>query len=288
MQVSPASERLLADLLRARTGQEMPDNRLWRIGSALAGLCRENGLASVDGLVANFSPGRHDTLARRVVEALLNNETYFFRDRAFFDHLSTQILPAIAKERAASRTLAIWSVGCSTGQEALTLAMIFAEQETRWAGWQIQILATDVSGAVIEYARKGCYSPFQVQRGLAMGQTLGWFEQSTDGWRANEKLRRMIRFEEHNLLDPLPASGTSPASFDLVLCRNVLLYFDAPTREKAFARLADSLSPKGWLMLGAGETTIGLTDRLAPVREAPGFYRHVSAIKSRAQARRQG
>lgn len=284
MQVSLASERLLADLLRARTGQELPDNRRWRIGSALSGLCREYGIASIDQLIATFSPTRQTALARQMVEALLNNETYFFRDRAFFDHLVGQILPALAEARAETRTLTIWSVGCSTGQEALTLAMIFASQEARWAGWTISILGTDVSGSVIEVARKGCYTPFQIQRGLAMGEMIKWFEETPQGWRVRERLRRMTRFEEHNLLDPLPAlPGGQTPTFDLVLCRNVLLYFDAETRERAFARVANALAADGWLMLGAGETTHGLTDRLAPERGAPGFFRHARvARRSRA------
>lgn len=280
MQVSLASERLLAELLKARTGQELPDNRRWRIGSALSGLCREYGIKSVDQLVATFSPSRQTTLARQMVEALLNNETYFFRDRAFFDHLSEQVLPTLAHARAETRTLTIWSVGCSTGQEPLTLAMLFASQEARWAGWTISILGTDVSGSVIEVARKGSYTPFQIQRGLAMVEMIEWFEETPQGWRVRERLRRMIRFEEHNLLDPLPPlpGGQSP-TFDIVLCRNVLLYFDAATRERAFARIASALAPDGWLMLGAGETTHGLTDRLAPERGAPGFFRHAKTAR---------
>ncbi len=281
MSLSLANEQLVAELLRAHTGQELPDNRRWRIASALTPLCREIGLASVDQLVARLALNRHGPLARReplaerVVEALLNNETYFFRDRALFGHLAEQILPALARARAQSRTLRIWSVGCSTGQEVYTLAMLFAQDEARWSGWSISILGTDVSGNAIEVARKGCYSQFQIQRGLTMSQTVDWFEQTPQGWRARDRLRRMVRFEEHNLLDPLPLpAGGQPPLFDLVLCRNVLLYFDAATRQRALARMATGLASDGWLMLGAGETTAGLTGRLRPERAAPGFFRH--------------
>lgn len=272
MQVSETSKRILADLLRAETGQAMPVSRRWRIGTALAGLCREQGIADPDRLIATLATSRRSPLARKLVEALLNNETYFFRDRAMFDLLSTQVLPELARARASARTLSIWSAGCSTGQEALTLAMLFADQEPRWSGWTINILGTDVSDAVISDARGACYTPFQIQRGLAVGQMVKWFAETPQGWLACDKLRQMIRFEKHNLLDPLP----NPGSFDIVLCRNVLLYFDDGTRRQAFERLGSAMAPDGWLMLGAGETPIGQTDRITPDRVMRGLYRHAS------------
>lgn len=267
--MSAISNRILVDLLEARTGQSLPESRRWRLGTALSGLFREHGLANVDQLIARLAQAGESALARKVVEALLNNETYFFRDRAMFDLLAHNVLPDMAKQRAGARTLSIWSVGCSTGQEALSLAMMFAEQESRWAGWAIDILGTDVSESVIEVARKGCYSQFQIQRGLGMGQMIQWFEEVPEGWQAQEKLKRMVRFEVHNVLDPLP----NTSRFDIILCRNVLLYFDGQNRSRAFDRLAGGLSPDGWLMLGAGETVIGQTERLAPVPGLPGLCR---------------
>ncbi|MCJ2179670.1 CheR family methyltransferase [Novosphingobium album (ex Hu et al. 2023)] len=272
MQVSEASKRILADLLRAETGQDFPASRRWRIRTALSGLSREFGIPDLDHLIAMLASSHRSPQAHRLVEALLNNETYFFRDRAMFDLLADHVLPELSRTRASTRTLAVWSVGCSTGQEALSLAMLFAEQEARWSGWTINILGTDVSEPVIANARAACYTPFQIQRGLAVGQMVKWFDETPQGWRAREKLRRMVRFEKHNLLDPLP----NPCSFDIVLCRNVLLYFDDATRTRAFGRVASALAPDGWLMLGAGETTIGQTDRIAPDRTLRGLYRHAS------------
>jgi chemotaxis protein methyltransferase CheR len=267
MQVSEASRRLLADLLRSQTGQDFPATRDWRIGTALSGLFREHGIAELDHLTAKLALSRHSPLARKVVEALLNNETYFFRDRAIFDLLSRQVLPEVAERRASTRQLSIWSAGCSTGQEALSLAMLLAEHEARWAGWTIPILGTDVSQSMVEFARAACYTQFQIQRGLAVGQMVRFFQETPQGWRAQERLRRAVRFELHNLLDP------PPGSFDLILCRNVLLYFDDATRRRALERLHSALAPGGWLILGAGEAIVGQSDLVAADRGLPGLYR---------------
>ncbi|MEO5586187.1 MAG: protein-glutamate O-methyltransferase CheR [Novosphingobium sp.] len=279
MEVSEVSNRLLAELLEARTGQELKPSRRWRIGSALSGLYREHGLAGPDELIALLTRSREASLARRVVEALLNNETYFFRDRAVFNQLSLQVLPMLAERRLSAvsqsgsgksdRRLSIWSVGCSTGQEALSLAMTFKEQEARWADWTIDILGTDVSESVVAMARAGCYTQFQIQRGLGVTQMLRWFDETPDGWQAKDALRSKVRFEAHNLLDGPP----SPTRFDLILCRNVLLYFEGPTRARAFERLAAALAPGGRLVLGGGETVIGQTDRFTPDTELTGVYR---------------
>jgi chemotaxis protein methyltransferase CheR len=280
MEVSEISTRILAGLLQARTGQELPESRRWRIGSALSGLFREHGITSVDQLIAMLTQAREASLARKVVEALLNNETYFFRDRQMFDLIGLRALPELARRRQEQRKLSIWSVGCSTGQEALSLAMMLADQDAAWAGWTFDILATDVSESVIELARQGCYSQFQVQRGLSVSQMIKWFDESPKGWQAQAKLRRMVRFEVHNLLEPLPGAP----SFDLILCRNVLLYFDAANRARAFDRLASALAPDGLLMLGVGETVIGQTERFVPDPAMLGLYRQSAAVPPR-QAR---
>lgn len=272
MQVSEASKRILTELLKSQTGQDLSPSRGWRIGTALSGLSREHGITDLDRLITKLALSRHSSLAHKLIEALLNNETYFFRDRAMFDMLRDSVLPQLAQARASSRRLRIWSVGCSTGQEALSLAMLFAEQEARWAGWSIEILGTDVSQSVVEMARTACYSQFQIQRGLGVEQMVKWFDETEQGWRAQDKLRRMVRFETHNLLDPLP----DQSGFDIILCRNVLLYFDESTRTRAFDRLATALAPDGWLMLGAGETTIGQTGRFVPDRTLRGLHRHAS------------
>ena len=269
MQVSDSSSRILAGLLEARTGQQLTMNRRWRIETALSALLRERGIATLDELITILVMGKEPGLSERVVEALLNNETYFFRDRAPFDLIARHALPQLAQRRHSTRRLRIWSAGCSTGQEAYSIAMLFAENQVQWRGWTIDILGTDVSSGVVDRARKGSYSQFEVQRGLGINQMIRWFEEADDGWRAVEELRRPVRFQVHNLLEAPP----HPGDFDIVLCRNVLLYLTAEKRTLAFERLATALAPDGWLMLGAGETVIGQTSRFGADPEARGLYR---------------
>ena len=273
MQVSDSSSRILASLLEARTGQQLTMSRRWRIETALAGLLRERGIANLDELITILVMGREPSLSNRVVEALLNNETYFFRDRTPFDLLTSHALPTLARKRESSRRIRIWSAGCSTGQEAYSLAMLFAEAQPAWSDWTVDILATDVSGSAIDRARSGVYSQFEVQRGLGINQTIRWFEEGDEGWRVVEALRKPVRFQVHNLLELPP----HPGQFDIVLCRNVLLYLNAEKRGLAFERLASAMAPDGWLMLGAGETVIGQTRKLGSDPKARGLYRLVGA-----------
>jgi chemotaxis protein methyltransferase CheR len=276
VQVSDSSSRILAGLLEARTGQQLTMSRRWRIETALAALLRERAIPTLDELITILVMGREPSLATQVVEALLNNETYFFRDRTPFDLLAKATLPKLIQRRQSKR-LRIWSAGCSTGQEAYTLAMLFAEDPLRWAGWTIDILGTDVSESAVRRAREGVYSQFEVQRGLGINQMIRWFEETDNGWRAVEPLRRMVRFQVQNLLEPAP----HPGQFDIVLCRNVLLYLNAERRGQIFDRIAGAMEPDGWLMLGAGETVIGQTRRFEADPEARGLYRPVGTADER-------
>ena len=259
---------IIAGLLEARTGQKLTEDRRWRIAPALAGLFRERGISSNQDLVVLLTQPDESSLAQDVVEALLNNETYFFRDRQIIDHLATSVLPGLAARRADSKRLSVWCVGCSTGQETLSVAMTFADQQARWDGWTIEILGTDVSASIVDFARAATYSNFQIQRGLGVGQMLAHFTETADGWQAKESLRRMVRYEVHNLLHPAPY----PGQFDLVLCRNVLLYFDGPVRERAFSRLSEALPQDGKLLLGGGETVLEKGAYFRPSEERYALY----------------
>jgi chemotaxis protein methyltransferase CheR len=279
--MSEISQRIIADLLFARTGQQLTANRRWRIDTALSALFRERGITNLDQLVCLLADSREEKLTLEVVEALLNNETYFFRDRLMFDLLGSEVLPELAAKRADTRRLSIWSAGCSTGQEALSLAMLFADQPERWKGWRIDILGTDISGRAVAAARTGAYTQFEIQRGLGVSQMLRWFTETADGWRPRAELRRPIRFERRNVLDAAP----DPGRFDLVLCRNVLLYFAPANRAKAFARLAEATATDGWLMIGAGETLGGHSQSFEPACNTSGLYRRIAPALSTAPAR---
>ncbi len=278
MEVNETSRRILASLLEAKTGQQLAMNRRWRIETALAAIMRERGYDSVDQLVSRLVARADPGLQDAVIEALLNNETYFFRDKLPFDLLMAGPVKRLEKARASRKTLSIWCAGCSSGQEAYSLAMSFADEKLRWAGWQIEIVGTDLSKAAIARAKAGTYSQFEVQRGLPVMQMIRHFDELGGGdWRISEALRRQVRFEARNITDKPPA----PGRFDIILCRNLLLYFAPEMRRLAFNRMAEAIAPDGALMLGAGETVMGQTDRFASDAECRGLYVPVPMAQSK-------
>lgn len=276
MESSQASHQIIADILTAHTGQHLTESRRWRVGSALAGVFRRHGISNVDQLVCLLAQPKNEQgeseLTREVVEALLNNETYFYRDKPTFDQLPADILPDLAKKRASSRRLSIWCAGCSTGQEVYSLAMMFAAQQEQWNGWTIDILGTDVSKSAIETARRGLYTQFEVQRGLGVAQMLQHFEETRQGWQLAKSTRDLVRFQVHSVLSQPPMRG----GCDLILCRNVLLYFEQTTRLSVFNRLHSALAPDGYLMLGAGETVVGQTGVFKPSLGRTSIYQPVA------------
>jgi len=203
-----------------------------------------------------------------VVEALLNHETSFYRDLSVFKAIGDEVLPALSEARAARKRLRIWSAGCSTGQEVYSLAFLFSKEKARWDDWQIDILGTDVSPQAIAQARNGIYSQFEVQRGLPIGDLISRFDQEGDDWRIRSMLKARVSFSVHNLLDTPPAGR-----YDIILCRNVLLYFSAERQRAVLDRLASAIAPDGMLILGAGETLLGQTDAFVPDPQLRGIYR---------------
>jgi chemotaxis protein methyltransferase CheR len=277
VEVSDSSSRILAGLLESRTGQQLTMSRRWRIETALKSLMKDRGIATLDQLIATLVTGREPSLADDVVEALLNNETYFFRDRTPFDLLLRGALPRLAKARASEKKLSIWCAGCATGQEVYSLAMSFADDKVRWQGWKIDVLGTDVSRSAIDRARDGVYSQFEVQRGLPVMQMMRWFkEEDRQQWRIAAQVRDSVRFQVHSLREAIP----HPGQFDVILCRNVLLYFAAETRKLVFDKLAEASAPDACLMLGAAETVIGHTNSFVPDPECRGLYLRAPAEAS--------
>ncbi|MEE4539853.1 MAG: protein-glutamate O-methyltransferase CheR [Erythrobacter sp.] len=276
MNTNEASHQIIADLLAERTGQQLTECRRWRVESALVTVFRMYGVSNLDQLVCLLGDTRRRRsdrdIATDIVEALLNNETYFFRDKPTFDQIPEMILPELAHRRAPMKRLSIWCAGCSTGQEVYSLAILFEEQKERWEGWTIEILGTDISHSAIGAARAGLYSQFEVQRGLSVVQMLRHFEEVPSGWQIKDHLRPFVRFQQHNMLDEPP----SRSRFDLVLCRNVLLYFGQDVRTAAFERLTQAIAPRGYLMLGAGETVIGHTSAFTPADYRTSLYERAS------------
>lgn len=272
MDAHQASHQIIADLLEEHTGQHLTESRRWRVSTALSGVFREHGIDNVDQLVclleSQNTAAERRALRKKVVEALLNNETYFFRDKPTFDQLPDFVLPDLASRRRDTRRISIWCAGCSTGQEVHSVAMLFADNPERWQGWTIEILGTDISERAIATARSGLYTQFEVQRGLGVIEMLRHFDETKDGWQIKDATRKDVSFQQHNVLSEPPAR----ARFDLVLCRNVLLYFEQANRAKAFERLASAMTADGLLMLGAGETVVGQTTAFVPCPSSVSLY----------------
>lgn len=252
-------------LLERRTGQQIAANRMWRIETALKPVLRANAIDTTDQLVTQLAAARDGPLADAVVDALLNQETSFFRDVGVLD-LVAKAAEAIQAEHP-GRRLRIWSAGCSNGQEPYSLAILFEEAATRGMPMP-EIIATDVSVAALARARAGRFSQFEIQRGLPVRRMVTWFDSVDGEWIVRPELAKRVQFRRHNLAsDPAPLGR-----FDIVLCRNVLLYFDAALRARVFRTLREGAREGGLLVLGAGETVIGQTDLFRPSERFRGLY----------------
>jgi chemotaxis protein methyltransferase CheR len=262
------SYQTLSALLEKYTGQTLMANRHWRVDMALKPVMRNNSIPDLTTLVSLLEIDADPKLTSACVEAMINNETCFFRDQANFALLTGPVLDCIREHRIAIKRLRIWSAACSTGQEPYSLAMSFMENAEKWRGWQIQIMGTDVSTSALAQARIGRYSQFEIQRGLPVMQMLRHFEQHGEEWVAKDHLRKMVTFTEHNMLSSARHFGV----FDVILCRNMLMYLGEPKRAQILDSLSPLLAPDGVLMLGAAETVIGQTQKFRASTEFRGFY----------------
>ncbi len=267
------SYRILSDLLEKHTGQTLLANRHWRIDMALKPLMRQNSIPDLETLISLIEIDADPRLTMACVEAMVNNETCFFRDQANFALLTGPVFDMLREHRMASKRLRIWSAACSTGQEPYSIAMSFSENADKWRGWNIQIFASDVSGSALTQARAGRYSQFEIQRGLPVMQMLRYFDQKGEEWIAKDSLRKMVTFTEHNMLN----SARHLGMFDVILCRNMLMYLGEDKRGLVLEAIAPMLANDGILMLGAAETVIGQTQRFKASQEFRGFYQPAAA-----------
>jgi len=225
-------------------------------------------MADISDLVQKMKGGS-SALINQVVEAMTTNETFFFRDKVPFDHLRDTIMPEVLRARAARKSLRIWCAAGSTGQEPYSIAMCLKEMGAALAGWRVEILATDLSQEVLEKSKAGIYSQFEVQRGLPIQLLVKYFKQMGELWQINADIRGMVQHRQLNLLHDFSQLGV----FDVIFCRNVLIYFDQDTKSRIFARLAKAIEPDGFLVLGAAETVVGLTEVFKPFPDRRGLYR---------------
>jgi chemotaxis protein methyltransferase CheR len=265
--VTPVEYEYLRKLLKERSGLDLFGDKQYLVESRLLPLARKAGLGGISELVTKMKGGA-DALTTEVVEAMTTNETFFFRDKIPFDHLRDTILPVMLQSRAGRRSLRIWSAASSTGQEPYSIAMCLKEAGAALAGWRIEIVATDLSQEVLEKSKAGIYSQFEVQRGLPIQLLVKYFNQSGELWQISPEIRGMVQHRQLNLLQDFSHLG----KFDVIFCRNVLIYFDQDTKINIFERLNKVLEPDGILMLGAAESVVGITDAFRPVPDKRGLY----------------
>jgi len=266
--MTPLDYDFLRRVLKQRSGLVLSADKQYLVESRLLPIARKAGFVHLSELVAALQRGDRDVLMTRVVEAMTTNETFFFRDKTPYENFRFTVMPALLSAREVVRTIRIWCAAASTGQEPYSLAMALKEGQPDLSGWRIEIVATDLSSEVLEKARAGVYSQFEVQRGLPIQLLVKYFTKVGDMWQVAPEIRAMVKFRQLNLLADFSALG----SFDLVFCRNVLIYFDQETKIDLLNRLARITAGDGYLVLGAAETVVGLTDRFRTVPELRGLY----------------
>lgn len=258
----------LSSLLYKQSGLVLTPDKGYLLETRLQPVARSHGLTSIEQIVSTLKTRRDEKLVNAITDAMTTNESLFFRDRTPFDQFKTVVLPSLLESRAAKKSIRIWSAACSSGQEPYSLSMVLDELASKLTGWRVEIIATDISTEMVARARAGVYSQFEVQRGLPVQLLVKYFQQDGDRWQLSEKIRRMVTFREFNLLQDPRALG----NFDIVFCRNVLIYFDQETKRKVLEGVARQLAPDGYLYLGGAETVISITDKFQPVKGQRGMY----------------
>jgi chemotaxis protein methyltransferase CheR len=271
--------QFIAEFLRRRSGLSLKANKAHLVKSRFAPLAVQHGFANVAALVHKLKTA-DEPLARAATEAMTTNETWFFRDQHPFEYFRNAMLPALLKARARERRLRIWCAGAASGQEPYSLAMILSEMQRELVGWDVEILATDLNAEMVARAKKGLYEPFEVQRGLPLPMLARHFRREGENWRLSKTIRGAVQFRVFNLLDSFARFG----KFDVIFCRNVLIYFDEATKYDVARRLRESLADDGYLVLGVAETLLGLGGVFDPLAGQRGIYAKSQAMGLRRAA----
>jgi chemotaxis protein methyltransferase CheR len=266
--VRPDDFDYIAGLVKKRSGLVLSKDKVYLVESRLAPVARRHGLAAVDDLARKIRSAPPESLLKEITEAMTTNESFFFRDKITFDTFSELILPNLVTTRQSAKNFRIWCAASSTGQEPYSLAMILKERAAQLAGWRTEIVGTDISSEVIDRAKRGLYTQFEVQRGLPIQYLVKNFKKIDDHWEIDPSLRNMVQYKLFNLLEDFRGLG----SFDCVYCRNVLIYFDPPTKKDVLERIARQMPNDGYLVLGAAETVIGVTDAFKLLDSKRGVY----------------
>jgi chemotaxis protein methyltransferase CheR len=269
--------QFISNLVRERSAISLEPGKEYLVESRLGPVARDNGLASLEDLVAAIRQPGAQNLTRQVVEAMTTNETSFFRDIHPFDALRQQILPELIAKRSKERTICVWSNACSSGQEPYTIAMILREHFPELNGWTVRLIGSDLSTQILKRARDGVFNQTEVNRGLPAPLLIKYFQKEGLQWRIKDELRRMVDFQQINLVETWPA--TLP-KMDIVFLRNVLIYFQPETKKVILDKLKNSLRPDGYLFLGGAETTMNLDTSFSRVQLGKAVcYQHTASPK---------
>lgn len=276
--MKPVDFEFLSQLLNKRSGLVLTEDKAYLLESRLMPVARKRGMKGLEDLISTIRTSKEEDLLREVTEAMTTNESFFFRDIKPFDMFRDVILPDLLENRAVMKSFRIWCAAASSGQEPYSLAMVMKEQAAKLTGWSYEIIATDISTKMLDKATKGIYSQFEVQRGLPIQLLLKYFKKANDVWEIDPSLRDMVTFKEFNLLNDPKALGR----FDVVFCRNVLIYFDQPTKTRILDWIGRMLPADGRLFLGGAETVLGITDKFKPVPGQRGVYCLAEAVPAAA------
>ena len=259
---------LFAGMLYKKSGLVLTKEKAYLLESRLMPVARRWNLTDLGELANALRQKMDNSLVADIVDAMTTNESSFFRDQKPFDQFKQIVLPRFLESRASTKKLRIWSAACSNGQEPYSLAMIIDEMKAKLAGWSIEIIATDLCRDVLDKAQQGIYTQFEVQRGLPITMLVKYFTQIGEKWQINPDLRGKIKFQPFNLLDSMAGLG----QFDIIFCRNVLIYFDQQTKGRVLENMAKQMPKDGVLYLGGAETVLGITQTFKPMEGQRGLY----------------
>ncbi len=267
--MKPDDFDLFSVLVKQRSGLILSKDKSYLLESRLIPVARKWNMKTLEDLAQSIRTKREETMLADITDAMTTNESFFFRDQKPFDQFRKILLPELLRTRANKRQFRIWSAAASSGQEAYSLSMILSEESAKLHGWKVDILGTDLSSEMVERAKGGIYSQFEVQRGLPISLLMKYFSQiGTDKWQVKDALRKMVQYREANLLVDLGPIGT----FDIVYCRNVLIYFDQPTKARVLESISKVMAPDGILFLGGAETVLGISNKFKPLDNQRGMY----------------
>jgi len=270
MSINADDFEFVRKMVRDHAGIIIEPGKEYLVESRLQPLAKREGFGSIADVVAKARSPLGQVLSQKIVDAMTTNETTFFRDVEPFEVLRKFVLPDLIEKNKATRRLSIWYAASSTGQEPYSVSMLIQEHFPQLLSWELKQLATDISPSVLARAREGRYGQVEVNRGLPAAYLVKYFTKHGNEWQLKDSVRQMVRFEELNLVRPWPPMP----DVDIVMIRNVMIYFDVEAKKQILSKIRRILRPDGYLFLGGAETTMNLDDNFVRQQyERAGCYR---------------